>query len=270
MALPEGESFVGRDLRCHMRFNDPVMSRRHLSLVVQDGQVTVKDLNSSNGTRLNGEPLFTAARASHGDIISIGAREFKILESERGDELLDNITLKSYHMTASEAESSTLEIRRQRCPECSSEVSVYDDACKKCGYTWADFRPQSSTKVLDLETYPELKTVEERRQDPRHGLQVPVIYTSESLAIESHALDLSRGGVFIRTQILEPVGTLCSITMLVDGSPALTFDGQVSRVVEDDGGKENPLGLGIKFLNVSDDAQAWLDALTAAGPVTDS
>ncbi len=208
--------------------------------------------------------MLASAKAVHGDIIRIGTREFKILENDSDDDLLAGITLKALSMTAHEARSSTLEIRRQRCPECSAEVSVYDDACNGCGYTWADLRPQSSTKVVDLEVYPELKIDKERRQDPRHKILVPAIYTSESLAIESHALDLSRSGVFIRSQLLEPVGTLCSITMLVDGSPALTFDAQVSRVAEVDGGEDDPLGLDIKFLNVDKDAQAWLDTLLAS------
>lgn len=260
MALPEGESFVGRGLSCRMRFNDPAMSRKHLSLTVRDGVVVVKDLGSRNGSELNGEVLSGSVRVLHGDLIQIGTRTLKILEDEDDEESITLVPLVPPRVQKQHPRQTTTEIRTQRCPECATEVNTYDDSCKTCGYTWGDFRPQAATKAAHVD----LKTLAtgERRQAPRHKVQVPVVYTSESLSIESHALDLSRSGIFIRTQLLEPVGTTCSITMLVDGTPALTIDGKVCRVV-DEKTAEQGLGLGIQFLSMGDTERSWLETALA-------
>lgn len=261
MALPEGESFLGRGLSCRMRFNDPAMSRKHVSLLVRDGAVIVSDLGSKNGTELNGELLKGPKQAKHGDVISIGTRKLQILEGTDDDE--ESVTLTPDRVEhKQDARHTTREFLVQRCPECTAELlDAYADDCPECGYSWGGFRPQARTKAAPVEGL-------ERRRDTRHKVRVPVVYTSESLSIESHALDLSRSGVFIKSQLLEPVGTHCSITMLVDGAPALTFDGAVTRVVDSEPSEERPLGLGVQFLEMSEDARAWLTRTLAQAEAT--
>jgi hypothetical protein len=268
MALPEGESFVGRGLACRMRFNDAAMSRKHVSLMVKEGVVVVTDLGSKNGTELNGLPLTGPRQARHGDVLQIGTRQLKILVGVDDDE--ESITLTPERaVQKQDTRHETQEIRIQCCPECAEEVSAYDDECRACGYTWGDFRPQARTKAAPVEGLQGLQTrrTQERRGDPRHKVHLPVVYTSESLSFESHALDLSRSGVFLRSQLLEPVETQCSITMLVDGAPALTLAGKVCRVVDANPSEEQPLGLGIHFLAMSAAEQEWLEQvlLLAAG-----
>lgn len=250
-----------------MRFNDASVSRKHLRICLsENGDILVEDLASSNGTLLNGEELRGAKPAKHGDIIKIGSRELQVLkvESEEGFEEEDiTLTGDDSAVEAVIAESTTNK-RRQRCPECSGEVSVYDDMCASCGYSWGDFRPQSKTVQARAITP---TTGRDRRRDPRHKVQVPLIYSSETLAIESHAIDLSRSGVFVRTNLLDPVGTACSITILVDGAAAINLDGSVCRVVEVEESEAQPLGLGIQFHEMSEGAQAWLSsALVADAP----
>ena len=41
---------VGRAPTCDLSVSDPTISRRHAELVVDDDQVTLRDLGSSNGT----------------------------------------------------------------------------------------------------------------------------------------------------------------------------------------------------------------------------
>ena len=48
--LSEGITIVGRDPRCHLTITDPSLSRRHLECALEGGQLTVRDLNSKNGT----------------------------------------------------------------------------------------------------------------------------------------------------------------------------------------------------------------------------
>jgi S-DNA-T family DNA segregation ATPase FtsK/SpoIIIE len=55
--LGRGLHLVGREHGCDVRVPDPDISRRHLELRVGDGEVEVRDLGSTNGSRLGDEPL---------------------------------------------------------------------------------------------------------------------------------------------------------------------------------------------------------------------
>ncbi len=57
---------------------------------------------------------------------------------------------------------------------------------------------------------------------------------SSELEIEATTRDLSTSGVFVCTQVLEPLGTTCELTLLVDGGPPVHVKGVVRRVVERD------------------------------------
>ena len=58
--LREGEQIVGRAATCHVRLPDSSVSRTHAKLVLEDGKVTLMDLESSNGTFVNGEQITAA------------------------------------------------------------------------------------------------------------------------------------------------------------------------------------------------------------------
>jgi DNA-binding NtrC family response regulator len=64
---------VGRDPQCEIALDDGAASRRHAKLVNADGRLTVTDLDSRNGTQVNGERIAGAQVLTRGDIISIGA-----------------------------------------------------------------------------------------------------------------------------------------------------------------------------------------------------
>jgi uncharacterized RDD family membrane protein YckC len=70
--LPEGELTVGRSRTCAVMLNDLSVSRNHALVVVRPGRVTVKDLDSSNGTYLNGIRLAAEAEVADGDRLTIG------------------------------------------------------------------------------------------------------------------------------------------------------------------------------------------------------
>jgi hypothetical protein len=55
-ALAPGRYTIGRSSRCALRLCDPCVSRCHAELIVgEDGTLTVRDLDSSHGTRVAGE-----------------------------------------------------------------------------------------------------------------------------------------------------------------------------------------------------------------------
>ncbi|HTR66162.1 MAG TPA: sigma 54-interacting transcriptional regulator [Terriglobales bacterium] len=81
LALVEGEVSVGRDSSNPLWTSDPALSRRHCTITGQDGRFTIRDLNSLNGTRVNGVRV-EQHELSHGDQIVVGDSVLVFLSAE--------------------------------------------------------------------------------------------------------------------------------------------------------------------------------------------
>jgi adenylate cyclase len=68
---------VGRAPTCDRSVADPTISRRHAELVVDEDQVTLRDLGSSNGTFVNGHKV-AAATLEVDDLIAFGKVAFRL------------------------------------------------------------------------------------------------------------------------------------------------------------------------------------------------
>jgi len=263
--LPDGETIVGRDLACRLRFNDPAVSRRHFRILVDEETASIEDLGSTNGTKVNRVMLKSEVPLCHRDKILVGGRELTVYfldEDEYDAEGPESSTLvdrpppkppahapRSLQLAAALAESAS---RKQTCGFCGGHVDPSDERCKSCGQIWSDFRAHSATvvhKAIDSA---------ERRRHPRAPVKIPVVYISDSLEVQSVAKDLSLSGVFISTEFLDPVGTKCNVTVLLDGGPAFELSGRVSRVVQSGHPEGIPPGLGIEFESMGGDARQWL------------
>lgn len=71
--LSEGENIVGRDVDAAVRIEDPTVSRHHARLVVRGSEVTVEDLDSKNGSFVEGKRLKVPRRLKSGDIVKFGS-----------------------------------------------------------------------------------------------------------------------------------------------------------------------------------------------------
>jgi len=257
--LPLGETIVGRDVGCRLRFNDPAVSRRHLRLIRRVEEVFVEDLKSSNGTKLNGLPVTSPMRLDDGDAISVGGRTLFVRVSDGEAESSQTLNLAELPSDARALRARTTPqpvtvppATHQRCPNCGSVVTELDDECKTCRYSWGGFRATSRTDVR--------KGVAKRRHD-RLPVELQLVYVSSELEIEATSRDLSPSGVFVCTQVLEPIGTTCTLTLLVDGGPPLEIHGVVRRVVQHDDADHT--GLGVEFSRVGAAERAWLETLIA-------
>lgn len=63
---------VGRGSECHIVINDASISRLHIQFLHQADGDYIQDLDSSNGTWVNDEPLHTTQLLKRGDIVSLG------------------------------------------------------------------------------------------------------------------------------------------------------------------------------------------------------
>jgi DNA-binding winged helix-turn-helix (wHTH) protein len=72
ISLAEGETIAGRDENCAIWIDEPTVSRWHARFVVSGDTVSVEDLKSTNGVRVNGRRKSGVARLQAGDLIKIG------------------------------------------------------------------------------------------------------------------------------------------------------------------------------------------------------
>jgi pSer/pThr/pTyr-binding forkhead associated (FHA) protein len=293
--LPEGETLLGRGLGCRIRFNDPAVSREHLRILVSRGRAVVTNL-SSNGTLHNGIRLAEPRLLGNGDEIRLGFRRLvahfeeedgspasadtstggQIIEpdektapgerdawKQRAD-LKALAALQEDHEPTSRA---TLDLTRREVltprtleaikthtgPRCQKVVAFLEEVCPVCGYAWPPGHPSKSTQKIVMENV-------KQRAEPRYSIEVPVIYSSESLTIDAIVRDISRGGMFIESELLDPIGTRCEVTALPDGYAALRFSGTVVHVT-DQMSRVGTSGLGIRFSSGSSEAMGWLEGV---------
>jgi hypothetical protein len=81
--LAPGSFVIGRSPSCNLTLEDPLVSRKHVKIEVDDAGATIDDLGSRNGTLVNGEPIFENHRLSHQDRIRIGSHEMLFIEEKR-------------------------------------------------------------------------------------------------------------------------------------------------------------------------------------------
>jgi pSer/pThr/pTyr-binding forkhead associated (FHA) protein len=62
---------LGRGTDCDLRLVDPGVSRHHAEIRVEDGEVVLVDLGSTNGTFVNGQPVRRVA-LSDGTRVTLG------------------------------------------------------------------------------------------------------------------------------------------------------------------------------------------------------
>ena len=73
--LHEGHYVIGRHLENDIVLNDSNVSRRHAEFVCAAGEVVVKDLGSTNGTKVNGVVVNGEQLLQHGDVVTLGTSQ---------------------------------------------------------------------------------------------------------------------------------------------------------------------------------------------------
>ncbi len=74
----DGTMYLGRSQECELHFSYERLSRKHVEFKVMDNVLIVKDLDSSNGTFVNGEKI-KQAKLRGGDTIAFDKLEFTVI-----------------------------------------------------------------------------------------------------------------------------------------------------------------------------------------------
>ncbi|HLW36873.1 MAG TPA: FHA domain-containing protein [Candidatus Eremiobacteraceae bacterium] len=71
LIVPDG-GLIGRSRACHIILDDETVSKQHARLTLEDGRPCVEDLQSTNGTSLNGKRIEHKSPLRRGDRIGLG------------------------------------------------------------------------------------------------------------------------------------------------------------------------------------------------------
>jgi len=83
--LPGGSTTLGRGDDNDIVLSGDLVSRRHARLEVGDEEVTVEDLGSRNGVRVNGEKLTARRSLKLGDIVIVGENTLAVRQSSAAE-----------------------------------------------------------------------------------------------------------------------------------------------------------------------------------------
>lgn len=142
--LPKGEVVIGRSPDCHVTIEDPLISRQHARILVGEDSASVEDMNSRNGSRLNGERFRGAKTLKDGDRIRLGAQEllfYQVKEQARRARPTGFMAVCRKCRTPYPAGAlicphcgeSTEPDTQARCPKCGQPAEPNDSACTRCG-----------------------------------------------------------------------------------------------------------------------------------------
>lgn len=70
---------IGRSADCDVVVNDTYLSSRHARLATDDGELTLEDLGSTNGSYVNQELVRGRVQLRRGDVVQLGGLLFEVV-----------------------------------------------------------------------------------------------------------------------------------------------------------------------------------------------
>lgn len=107
--------------------------------------------------------------------------------------------------------------------------------------------------------------VADNRKSERLPVDVKVDYRTVGSFITDYTKDLSKGGIFIKTSLPLEVGTRVRLRLtLPDGDAPFALDGVVKWVSTLREREKHPAGMGVEFVDFSDEVKAKIESLIHA------
>ena len=78
IVLGAGSFVVGRAAGCDVRLDDRQVSRSHARITIDRASAVIEDLQTVNGTLVNGREVKTRHPLNAGDIVQFGASQFRV------------------------------------------------------------------------------------------------------------------------------------------------------------------------------------------------
>jgi len=150
--LPDGGcAFVGRSSDCEISFPDPNMSRKHLKISNLGGCLIAEDLDSTNGTYVEGAVISGQKEIQGGEVIQAGDVKIALLGEEAEDNDLDGEPFGEYVIKESIGAGGLGVVLRASHPSTGREVAL---------------------KLLDTEFNDKPDVVQRFEREARAGLRI--------------------------------------------------------------------------------------------------
>lgn len=78
--LADGEHIAGRGEDCSLVIDADTVSRRHAKFMISGAQITIEDLGSTNGTRVNGVQISSPTALASGMSFELGSEVLQVLQ----------------------------------------------------------------------------------------------------------------------------------------------------------------------------------------------
>jgi len=121
--LPAGEISIGRVGTNQVAISDPALSRRHCLIAQDDGRFRIEDLQSRNGTLVNGAAI-TEHWLRHGDRIGVGDSLLLFLTQEEGPEPAGSVEFDDENLPM----QATVHLRPEDAVYLHPQVSAEEDS----------------------------------------------------------------------------------------------------------------------------------------------
>ncbi len=79
--LVKEETSIGRSSKCDIQVDQEWVSRNHCRVLSREGEVTLEDLGSTNGTLVNDARVRRITKLKNGDLVKVGRTIFKFVAS---------------------------------------------------------------------------------------------------------------------------------------------------------------------------------------------
>jgi uncharacterized protein (TIGR02266 family) len=140
-----------------------------------------------------------------------------------------------------------------------SEAEAIDEQELRSEATIRSVAPVADTPLVDSP----LVDSEHRREHSRFSVDLDVTVGSDHNFYAGFAENLSAGGVFIATHKLKPVGSKIELSVNLPEGAQVRALGEVRWVRVFNEASDTPPGMGVKFLDVSDEAVTAINAFLA-------
>lgn len=194
---------VGRNPENHLRINNRIVSGKHAELFIINNDLCIRDLNSTNGTFLNGERVNTFEKVCDGDIIHFGRSMYRIFEE--GDDAPDSLGTLAESYVANDAECEAVahvmfnQMMNERAIYAHYQPIIQLDDGSNCGY---EVLCRSRVQGLEMPGKMFRLAEEQRREEELSqlvrlcGVQQAVAgRLNEHLYVNTHPVELKSGNL---------------------------------------------------------------------------
>jgi pSer/pThr/pTyr-binding forkhead associated (FHA) protein len=116
--LEQGRTLIGRGAHCDLQIDDEAVSTDHLEIARRGASLLATDLDSRNGTLLNGDPIEGTRRLRDGDVLVAGEVRLEIaVPPQLRQDSTVAVSRSSIELTPEERETARVLVHPYRAPE---------------------------------------------------------------------------------------------------------------------------------------------------------